>query len=94
MTIYSEMISSTFPLSFKQPYCASHICLHDIDQQVSKFSPREPDAKGTPAEGEHKKEMVSKIECASGSSETVRKFHTGKYFSPLSGLTNFSPKQI
>lgn len=73
LTIYSEMISRTFLLSLKQPYWASHICLCDIVQQVSKFSLREPGAEGTPAEGEHKEEMVSKIECTSGFSENSEK---------------------
>lgn len=63
------MISSIFLLSLKQAYCASHIYLHDIVQQMSKFSPQEPPAKEIPAEGEHKEEMVSKKECTSGSSE-------------------------
>lgn len=49
------------------------LCVSDIPlaivQWVSKLSPREPGAGGTPAEGEHKEEKLPKIASASGSSE-------------------------
>lgn len=63
------MFSSSFLLSLKWPSCASQICLLDIVQRVSKLSPREPGAGGTPAEGEHKGEVVPKRASASSSSE-------------------------
>jgi len=56
-------------LFFEQTCCASQIWPPDVVQWVSKLSPREPGAGGTPAEGEHKEEMVPKIASASGSSE-------------------------